>query len=675
MTDPAAAWRRAFLALAFVVTMISYADRQIIALLKPVFDQEFGWTGSDYSLITTGFQAAIAVSLLGTGWFLDRVGLKFGFAAGLAGWSLAAMLHAAARSIGQFLSARIALGVCESVATPAAVKGIATFFRAEDRTLALGVLNIAPNIAAAITPLIVGWLFGGLGWQWTILIIGGAGFFCLILWFALPIDRMMGTTTAPTTTDDPPIGLLKDRRVWALGLAKFVTDQAWWFMLFWLPDFFHRRYGLDLAHVGPPLAIVYGMAALGSLLGGILPGLLPRLTSRPAMRRDQARKATMALFAVTVLPIACVLLVDDPWAAVFIVGLALASHQGFATNIFATAADVFPPGRVGRIVGFAAFCGNVGGTLALSVTGWILETWGSLLPMFIACAAAYPIAWVILQILAPAGRGAATAESGSELRQLHHALQGGAALGRHAHRDGDQPVPRSHRDRRAAGGGVEEGAPLIKGRAVMVTRLQGGAIDRHMSALHRLWRADRNPGAEFDHASRDADLQLCGVPDRGHLFLLLGTLGEHAQIEHRANAVGEIHHGIGVVDDVRNRAVIGFVAVIDIHCAGAEHPNRLRRSDQPHQVEEMATFLHHRAAGVGVETIPVPNLLQERKPMFGHADPDEAADFPGRDLRDETGDRRHVAIFHTDPEDSAMPRRPFGDPARIRDRGRHRLFA
>jgi ACS family hexuronate transporter-like MFS transporter len=128
--ERAVRWRlAALMALLFAVSVVGYADRQILALLKPVLDQTLGWRSGDYSAMTTAFQACVAVTLLVAGWFVDKVGVRWGFATGLGGWSAAAMLHAACRSVGQFIVARAALGGFEAIGGPAGIKAVAVLFR------------------------------------------------------------------------------------------------------------------------------------------------------------------------------------------------------------------------------------------------------------------------------------------------------------------------------------------------------------------------------------------------------------------------------------------------------------------------------------------------------------------------------------------------------------------
>ncbi len=381
--------------------MVGYADRQFLALLKPALDGIFHWSASDYGWMTTGFQLAIAFSLLGTGWFLDRVGLRWGFAIGLGGWSLASALHAAARTVPQFIAARVALGIFESVGTPAGMKALAMFFGSEERALAIGITNTAPNVATVVTPLAVTALYTAFGWQWSILALAAVGFLCLGLWLLLPFRRMQDARPGGPPDATPPGAWspVRDRNAWVLAGAKLLTDQAWWFMLFWLPDYLHRRFSLDMRHLGAPVATIYALATAGALAGGVLPKIIANATGRPYLR---ARSITMAAFAIAVTPVAAIAWVQGLWPTVLIAGLALACHQGFSTNLFAVAADMFPASRIGTAIGFAAFFGNMGGAGTAQLAGWLLQHTGTVTPMFFLAACGYGAAWFLLRLARPA---------------------------------------------------------------------------------------------------------------------------------------------------------------------------------------------------------------------------------------------------------------------------------
>lgn len=391
------------LALVFTASAINYADRQIIALLKPVLEADLGWTNSDYAGIIEKFQLATALSLMAAGWFVDRVGVRRGYAWGVGVWSLAAMAHGLAYTIGQFTGARVVLAVAETVNTPAAIKTTTAWFPAKERSLAMGIVNSAPNLGAIFVPLLVPALALALGWRAAFLITGGIGFVWLAAWLVMgkrsdAVEEAGAVDVAAVEGGPTPwLSLLADRRTWAVAGAKFLTDMGWWFLLFWGPDFFHRQFGLGLDRLGPPLAIVYGLAACGSFAGGYVASRL----LAAGVNVNLARKGVMLGGALLVAPIPLVLGAQSYWVAALVLGIALAGHQAFSTNIFAFTADVFPAKVIGAVIGIGATAGTLGGLGIQTFTGWTLDNGGGYLPMFAVVAGAYLLALAWIHLLVP----------------------------------------------------------------------------------------------------------------------------------------------------------------------------------------------------------------------------------------------------------------------------------
>jgi ACS family hexuronate transporter-like MFS transporter len=285
------------LGLVFVAIVLNYVDRQILALLKPTLQAEFDWSDRDYSHMASAFQFAAAVAFLGTGWFIDKVGLRWGFAIGVGVWSLAGMAHAFATTVSGFVASRAVLGAAESIGTPAAVKTAATYFGGKDRSVALGLVGIAPNIGAILTPLLIPVMALMFGWKATFLIAGGLGLVWVVAWLMMRIPPQPNAARDAATPKIAWSSLLKDRRQWAVILGKALTDQVWWFLLFFMPDMFHRTFGLSQGTLGLPVAFVYFMAALGGLSGGFLPARL----LRRGWSVNAARKVTMLICAALAL--------------------------------------------------------------------------------------------------------------------------------------------------------------------------------------------------------------------------------------------------------------------------------------------------------------------------------------------------------------------------------------
>lgn len=397
MTTHADRRRWLVVGLVFVAIVLNYVDRQILALLKPTLQAEFDWSDRDYSHMASAFQFAAALAFLGTGWFIDKVGLRWGFAIGVGIWSLAGMAHAFASTVAGFVTSRAVLGAAESIGTPAAVKAAATYFNAKERSFVLGLGGIAPNVGAILTPLLIPLMAMMWGWQATFLIAGGLGLVWVVVWLAVRIPEQPNAAADAAAPKIAWSSLLRDRRQWAVILGKALTDQVWWFLLFFMPDLFHRVFGLTQGTLGLPVAFVYFMAALGGITGGVLPSWL----MARGWTVNAARKTTMLLYALLILPVPSLVGVDSAWIAAMILGLALFAHQGFSTNLFGLTTDVFPARIVGSAIGIGAFAGNLSGMAMIEFAGWSLDTGRGYLPMMLICAFTYLVALAVIHLILP----------------------------------------------------------------------------------------------------------------------------------------------------------------------------------------------------------------------------------------------------------------------------------
>jgi ACS family hexuronate transporter-like MFS transporter len=415
-------------ALLFFAATINYIDRQVIGILKPTLQKQFGWSEIDYADIVFAFQLAYAIAFLFAGRLIDKVGTKMGFIIAIVVWSVAAMAHAEVELFGPmastilaavgltysatvagFIFARLALGFGEAGNFPAAIKVTAEWFPKRERALATGLFNSGTNIGALVTPLVVPIITIKWGWYWAFVITGALGFLWLLLWIPLYDSpekhaRLGAAELAHIRSDppDPPIHipwaqLLKYRQTWAFALGKFMTDPVWWLYLFWIPDFLNRNYGIDLKTIGLPLVAIYLIADVGSIGGGWLSSFFLKRGWTP----NSARKVAMLAMAISVLPIMFASSASNVWVAVTLVGIAAAAHQGWSANLFTLTSDMFPRQAVGSVVGLGGFAGAVGGMLIAKITGYILEASGSYVPVFFIASFAYLAALLVIHLLVP----------------------------------------------------------------------------------------------------------------------------------------------------------------------------------------------------------------------------------------------------------------------------------
>ena len=406
---PPGKYRWVIMWLLFAAMVINYVDRQMIGVLKPTLQTEFGWSETDYADVVFWFQASYAVAYLFWGRIMDKVGARWGFGVAFLIWQVGHMMHGAARDLSHFIMARAILGVGEAGGFPGGIKAVAEWFPKKERALATGLFNAGTNIGAIVTPLLVPVLVLSVGWQMSFVITGLLGLIWLPIWLLVyrrPREQKKVTPAELAWIEQDPadvvekIGwkkLLTVKETWAYAAGKFLIDPIWWMFLFWLPDFLGKRYGLDLLTFGPPLVAIYLLSDVGSVGGGWLSS---RLMHR-GMSINSARKITMLICALCAVPVAFAAFASNVWLAVLIIGLATAAHQGFSANLYAFPGDVFPRGAVGSVVGIGGMLGGIGGMIMAKYAGFVLEKIGTYTPIFIVAASAYLVALLVIHLISP----------------------------------------------------------------------------------------------------------------------------------------------------------------------------------------------------------------------------------------------------------------------------------
>jgi ACS family hexuronate transporter-like MFS transporter len=398
-------------ALLFFAGTVNYMDRQVIGLLKPTLQVQFGWTEIGYSNIVLAFQFAYGAGVLFVGKLIDRLGTRIGFSLSVLFWSCAAMAHAAAGTLFQFEAARFCLGVGESGSFPASIKAVAEWFPKRERALATGIFNSGTNVGAIVTPLIVPLITYRYGWRMAFIATGALGLIWIAAWLILyrsparsariSAQELALIHSDPDGNEDrrkvPLRRLIRLRQSWALALAKLFTDPIWYVYLFWMPDFLSRNLKMDLRSMALPLFIIYSGASIGSVSGGWLSSFL----LRKGWSLNASRKTALLACALSVTPIMISARTSNAWLAVFLVAIAAGAHQGWSANLYTLASDMFPKSAVASVVGFATMLGAIGGMFISKLVGYILQSTGSYVPIFIMAGSAYLIALAFIQLLAP----------------------------------------------------------------------------------------------------------------------------------------------------------------------------------------------------------------------------------------------------------------------------------
>lgn len=379
-------------------------DRPIIAILKPDMMADFGWTDSDFGDLAAVTQFSAAFAFLFTGWLVDRLGVHRSMQLGASAWSLAAMAHGWAMTTWQVVAARVGLGVTEAVQTPLTIKTVATLFEPDRRSLAFGFATLLAGAGTIAMPFVIPALALAVGWRGALVAGGIGGFISLLawIWLARGLHQLRQSTIEPveSTVAEDTSGygpILKNRRTWAIVGAKALSDMTWWFINFWLADYYRKEFGLTTLELAVPLAIAFAGSGLGALLAG---WVSTRLLER-GWSVNRVRKTVMLVSALVVAPLPLVLELNSFWPVAIMMGVVMAGHQGFSLSIFSTITDVVPNAKVGRVTSFGAFMGNMGGVAISLVTGRVLDAGLGFVPLFVFAATSYLVALAWFQWLLP----------------------------------------------------------------------------------------------------------------------------------------------------------------------------------------------------------------------------------------------------------------------------------
>ena len=396
--------------LLFAAIVLSYIDRLTVSVLKPTLQGLYHWSEGGYGDVVFWFQAAYGIGFLAFGWIVDRIGAKRGYVLAMLTWTAAHMAHVLVTSTRGFTFVRIFLGLGESGTYPAALAAAGAWFPKRERALAIGIFNAGANVGAIVTPLLVPAIVLAMNWQAAFIVTGLLNLVWLAAWllfYRAPRQHPSLSDSERAWIESEPMEeqkpvpwrrLLATRQAWAYMAGRFLIDPIWWTFLFWLPDFFSKRYGLDLKSFGPPLVAIYVMADVGSVLGGWYSS---RLLGRGA-ETGRARKRAMLFAALVVVPVAFAMQAPSVWIAVLLIGLACAGHQGFSANLFAMPADLFPRWALGSVVGLGGFAGAAGSMLMAKYAGWVLGKFGGdYTPIFIVSGCAYLVALAVVHVINP----------------------------------------------------------------------------------------------------------------------------------------------------------------------------------------------------------------------------------------------------------------------------------
>ncbi|HZS08248.1 MAG TPA: MFS transporter [Blastocatellia bacterium] len=388
---------------------LNYLDRQTLSVLANTIQKELNFTDVQYASITSVFLYSYSVMYLVSGRIVDNIGTRRGFQIFVSAWSVANMMHALARTVGQFSFFRLLLGAAEPANFPAGVRAVSEWFPMRERALAVGIFNAGTALGNAVAAPLVSLIAINFGWRYAFIITGSLGFIWVLAWsfsYHLPQHHprisekekqmiLADHQTAPQSGEAPaPLGrLIRMPETWGCVMARVLTDPISYFFSFWIPKYFQQERGFTLGQVGMYVWIPFAALTLGNLFSGAMPRFLISL----GWPLNRARKATM--LGISLLMPVCWLMVTrvgSPAVAVVFVTVIMFGHAAWGNVILP--AEVFPKTAIGTVTGLGGCLGALTGAVTQYYIGQVVQNI-SFAPLFIAGAGMYLLAFLLVHLL------------------------------------------------------------------------------------------------------------------------------------------------------------------------------------------------------------------------------------------------------------------------------------
>jgi ACS family hexuronate transporter-like MFS transporter len=421
-------WRIAALVCAAIT--LSYFDRQTLPWTLSKIQADYPFSDQVKALFDSAFLLAYGLMYIGGGQLLDRLGTRRGFLIVMIFWSLASASQGFAGNYGmpvtfgiQFalvmlVVSRCLLGMGEGGGFPAATRVVTEWFPASERATAMGIINAGTAIGAVAAPWLIfvvlnyaGW-FGLAPWRWVFILSGALGLVWTLWWvcdYHAPekharlgdAERAMiffeSEKNAAGAQAIPISQLLAHVEIWAVVAAKFLTDAAWYFYMFWLPKFLMETFQMKFSVATGVGWIPYAASGVGCLVGG---GLSSWLLRRGASV-NRSRKIALGISAAFMPWVLFVPGAHSLTVVIFIFSLAFFGQQSWSTLVMTLPTDMVPRRAVGTVAGFVGFGGAMGGIVLGQIAGWLRDHHFSYTPVLVTAGSLHVLAFILICLVIP----------------------------------------------------------------------------------------------------------------------------------------------------------------------------------------------------------------------------------------------------------------------------------
>jgi MFS transporter, ACS family, D-galactonate transporter len=355
-----------------ISVLINYVDRGTLSIAAPVLKDDLHLSPSQLGVLLSSFFWTYSVFQIVSGWLVDRFEVNWLLAAGVLVWSAATLTTGLVHGFALLLTARLLLGIGESVSYPSYNKIIAKHFQASQRGRANGLISAGWAGGPALGTLVGGLLMARVGWRAFFLVMGAASLLWLFPWITW-MPRGPGLASTKATKPASILEILLQRSAWGTFAGLFCFNYLWYFLITWLPFYLVRQRGFSLR----TMSLVGGAAFLALAISVVTFGWLADrwivASNNPTRVLKTLCGGGLALASVSFV---VVFLVADHTMAMAVLIFSCVALGMCSPNLWTMTQILAGPQTAGKWAGLENFCGNVAGIVAPIIVGIILERTG-----------------------------------------------------------------------------------------------------------------------------------------------------------------------------------------------------------------------------------------------------------------------------------------------------------
>jgi MFS family permease len=399
------------LTLLVVCGTINYLDRGALSVANPAIRADLGVSIGEMGVLLSAFAWSYALAQLPVGGLVDRAGPQLLLGLGMTLWSLAQAAGGLVTSFGQFIWARVILGIGEAPQYPTSARVVSNWFPVRERGVPTGVFNAASPLGTAIAPPLLTLLMLNLSWRWMFVAMGVVGLIGAAVWILVYRDPAVAGLSAeelaylsseaaqgkvPKTTFAEWRDMFAYPTTWGMILGFFGSVYLNWVYLTWLPGYLEIERHMSTFGTGFAAAIPFFCGFLGCLVAGWFSDLLARRGTSPVLSRKRPVIVAMVGMALFTVPAA---LVPSNVVALACISVVVFLANAASACSWALATAAAPPNRVASLGAVQNFGGFLGGALAPIVTGAIAQATHSFVPALLTGAAIAFVSSMIYLVL------------------------------------------------------------------------------------------------------------------------------------------------------------------------------------------------------------------------------------------------------------------------------------